>query len=128
MLLKTTKKRGDWMEVRNLGCNNKSDSQDKDCGAAKNIVEKAEEVSEEKLEALEETEDVDCECVNHIVIKPNINMTFDIESLLTGQAVVETDNKASDEVVVCDCVNRIVIKPKVKIDCNLSGLSTTFAS
>ncbi len=120
------------MEVKTLGCSNKSGSQDTDCGPVKDVVEKAEEISEEKSqqelqvsEELEEAVDVDCECVNHIVIEPNINMTFDIESLLTGD-VVETDDKATGEVVVLDCVNHIVVKPKVKIDCNLSEFSYPF--
>ena len=75
------------MEVKTLECSNKRGSQDTDCGPVKDVVEKAEEVSEEKSqeelevsEELEEAVDADCECVNHIVIEPNINMTFDIES------------------------------------------------
>ncbi len=108
------------MEVKNLKCSYKEDEA---CQPVEKAIKKA-EVAEEKVDIV----DIGNGCVNHIIIKPEVDMTFDIESLLTGQAVVETDNKVAekevDDHVACDCINCIVIKPKIKIDCKITGLNT----
>ncbi len=80
-------------------------------------------------------------CINKIIIKPNINITSDIEGLETNTFVTAGNDEMEDNnlkhnngckndeldenIEIKESVNCIIIKPVVKVDVNISGLNTT---